>query len=369
MKSQGVENLLIFYPFEVPGTTNPAREDFRRSWLIALGWSNEKKAEQLKKQKGQFRTKKKLMVDVLAILNELFDDRISMDECVRLIRDTKIDDDTLKSVFKNVEELEKATPEELAARKAALELDGKRIAREEKILKLEEKASEPINGLLNMALQDDTQALKSLLSLANRIVGAIQIASNTKPELMRPMARQALMWPVMANIDPQWKLDATALLRKIELGEDTIHGRLESTKAYRLEGTTRRYARAIVDTLEFNRKVVPWLCETFLVAKEKVLSRPTRYMLFTAPDWAKEAVLLPPFSKSSAKEWLRVGISMLKEQVPDLPHHRDWQSIKMALSRREQATDGRLWNEIKDSLASPINTIARKEPVQLPKKR
>lgn len=114
MKSQGVENLLIYYPFEVPGTTNPAREEFRRSWLIALDWSNEMKADQLKKQTGQFRTKKKRMVDVLAILKELFADRISMDECVRLIRNTKIDDDTLKSVFKNIAELEKATPEELA---------------------------------------------------------------------------------------------------------------------------------------------------------------------------------------------------------------------------------------------------------------
>jgi hypothetical protein len=210
----------------------------------------------------------------------------------------------------------------------------------------------------------DDYAIAMLVELTKYAVTILEAVTEKNPELVRPFARKSAQWPVLASVEPGWHVHAQKKLRQaLELGEDTLHGRLDKSKAYNLENVSRRYARGIVDTLETNRScaaLIP-LQAKIIAAKQqkegiKVLSK-------AIPNWVIEAIKLEPFSRETAEAWLDVGIQMLKEQCPRLPKSDDWVRITRHWENRgEKQTPGRMWNSIKDALRSPIKTIARAQP-------
>lgn len=208
---------------------------------------------------------------------------------------------------------------------------------------------------------NDEYAITMLVELTKYAVTILETLTEKRPELIRPFARKSVQWPVLANVEPDWQVQAQKKLRKtLELGEDTLHGRLDKSKAYNLENVSRRYARGIVDTLEMNRSCAALfpMQEQIIKAKQKkdgivVLFKPV-------PAWVTAATKLEPFSRETAENWLDVGIEMLKEQCRHLPKSDDWVRItKHWENRGDKPTPGRMWNSIKDALRSPIKTIAR----------
>jgi hypothetical protein len=207
----------------------------------------------------------------------------------------------------------------------------------------------------------DEYATTMLVELTKYAVTILETLVEKRPELVRPFARKSVQWPVLASVEPDWPVQAQKQLRRIlELGEDTLHGRLDRSKAYSLENVSRRYARGIVDTLEKNRCCAELFSQVEQVVKAKQEKDGLKVLFKTVPAWVTAAAKLEPFSRETAEDWLDVGIEMLKEQCRYLPKSDDWARItKHWENRGEKQTPGRMWNSIKDALRSPIKTIAR----------
>ena len=207
----------------------------------------------------------------------------------------------------------------------------------------------------------DTFAAEQLVAIANYAVMVLESLGQQRPELLRPFARKAVQWPVMASVEPDWAQRTNERLRQnLQLGEDTLHGRLEKSKAYDLEIISRRYARGIVETLEKNRQCESMADERKEIIRWKMAKDGIKVWVPRPPDWFLEAAKLQSFGAETADAWLNVGMKMLREQRPYLPKHPDWKRLKTHWEHRaEVPTPGRMWNRIKDALRSPLKTIAR----------
>ena len=222
--------------------------------------------------------------------------------------------------------------------------------------------------LLGQAAIDrgDEHAIERLIDLANYAVILLETLAQKRPDLVRKHARKCVQWPVQAGVEPEWQAAAQKYVCEVlELGEDTLHGQLDKSKAYNLEVVSRRYARGIVETLERNRYCVDLFNTAVEIIRAKEKKDGIRVLFEPVPTWVLEAKALEPFSRESAERWLDVGIKMLKEQRPGLPRQDDWKRITTHWENRgEKKTPGRMWNSIKDALRSPIKTIARERKTE-----
>jgi hypothetical protein len=207
----------------------------------------------------------------------------------------------------------------------------------------------------------DDYATTMLVELTKHAVTILEALTEKRPESIRSFARKSVQWPLLARVEPEWPVQAQKKLRRIlELGEDTIHGRFDQSKAYSLENVSRRYARGIVDTLEKNRCSAELFSMVEKVVKAKQEKDGIKVLFKSVPAWATDAAKLEPFSRETAENWLDVGIEMLKNECPHLPKSDDWARIANHWENRgDKQTPGRMWNSIKDALRSPIKTIAR----------
>jgi len=208
----------------------------------------------------------------------------------------------------------------------------------------------------------DECATERLVDLANYAVSLVEVLAEKRPELVKKHARKRVLWPVQAGVEPDWPVAAQRYAREVlELGEDTLHGQLDKSKAYDLTVVARRYARGIVETLEMNRCCAALFPTAMEIIRAKEKKDGIKVLVKRIPSWVREAVALEPFSHKSAERWLDVGLKMLKEQSPYLWRHDDWKRIGTHWENRaEKKTAGRMWNSIKDALRSPIKTIARR---------
>lgn len=208
----------------------------------------------------------------------------------------------------------------------------------------------------------DEYAIERLIDLANYGVTLLEALADKRPELVKKHARKCVQWPVQAGVEPDWPVVAQNYAKEVlELGEDTLHGRLDKSKAYDLQVVARRYARGIVETLEMNRCCAALFPMAMKIIRAKETKDGIKVLVKRVPSWVTEAVALAPFSRETAERWLDVGIKMLKEQRPYLWKQEDWKRIGTHWENRaENKTPGRMWNSIKDALRSPIKTIARR---------
>lgn len=238
-----------------------------------------------------------------------------------------------------------------------------RLATVDKQLAEVEQAVGCITALGTAALDHhDAFAAGRLADIARYAVTVLDALAEQRTELVRPFAREAQQWPVMADVEPDWQGPALERLKRLQLGEATLHGKFDKSKAYNLENVSRRYARGIVETLEKNRCCAALVAGRIEVIKAK--EERDGFMVVTpaVPGWCDRAVALDPFGPESAETWLDVGMEMLKEQQPHLTKSADWARIRTHWENQmSNPTSGRLWGSIKDALRSPIKTIAREQ--------
>lgn len=208
--------------------------------------------------------------------------------------------------------------------------------------------------------QGDASAAQSLADIGLYAVKILDALAEQRPELILPLTRNSMFWPILATVEPSWAEAARQKLENLQFAEDTIHGKLDKSTAYKLESISRRYARGIVETLEKNRCCAAILTERRAIIEAKEKEAGVKVLVRRIPPWVGKAAKLEPFDRNTAESWLAVGMEMLKEQRPNLAANSDWKNIRMHWENRgDKPTPGRLWNSIKDALRSPIRTIAR----------
>jgi hypothetical protein len=204
---------------------------------------------------------------------------------------------------------------------------------------------------------DDLSALTGIATLATAYL------MFTPRATLRVLARATASWPVLATTNLDWHARARNYLAAVELGADTIKGRI-SDLAYTPAGggDWREWARCAVETMDKNRT-------TFQVRhfRRMASAGPKSGYFETAPAWALKCAELPPFTRKSAPQWAALARQMIREQYPDVARlidNKAVQNLQRSLqgNRLGNVPPGVIRNKILDKIAGAILTISKEGP-------
>lgn len=357
----------LHYPFHLPGKTNARELMFFAGLELVERWERELTGSKDKQLRREVVAKRENAIEVFRTFLDLVKGGLSVEGANQQLKRAGKLGNEWSQFTGQLDARLKQSPDFRDLLQTLLQFGELRLATLGKQQVAVEQALGCFTTLGTAAIErGEEYAITMLVELTKYAVTILETLTEKRPELIRPFARKSVQWPVMAGVEPEWQIQAQKKLRRIlELGEDTVHGRLEQSKAYNLENVSRRYARGIVDTLEKNRCCAALFSmqKQIIIAKQK--KDGTMVLFKASPAWVASATKLEPFSRETAEDWLDVGIEMLKEQCRYLPKSDDWVRItKHWENRGEKQTPGRMWNSVKDALRSPIKTIARAQPPQ-----
>lgn len=354
----------LHHPFLLPGQAPGGAFSFlagletTEQWQLELSGGYEQLRREHEREQDRVRV-------ALRTLLDLVQGSLKAEEAAERLKDSAIDGLSLPDPARLEAKLQES-PNLRELLEHLLQFGELRRARVDRQLAEVEKTLDCITALGLAALDHkDTYAIGRLADIARYAVTILDALAEQQTDLVRPIARKAYQWPVMADVEPGWQEQVLKRLQKLQLGEDTLHGKFDKSKAYSLENVSRRYARGIVETLEKNRCCAALVPDRVAVINAKEKKEGVVVFTSAIPDWFYKAVKLPPFGPKSAEAWLDVGMEMLKEQLPRLTQSPDWSRIRTHWENRmSDPTPGRMWGSIKDALRSPIKTIAREQTLE-----
>lgn len=212
-----------------------------------------------------------------------------------------------------------------------------------------------LNRLSQTAREGNPEAAKHLQDFAQHSAMLLLAAVRLKPEIFRPLAAKATLWPVMASTDPKWVHNQQRILRDLTFGQDTIYGRLKPALAYDKDVAPRAWAKQAIETLHINRE---WLANDSTERSLVLLRGDHDVRVAPVPHWAHLAAKLPPLSRSTARQWAIVSREMIRDQCPELELHPDWKSVARRFEHLPTAA-GVVRNKVLDAIGSAIRSIAR----------
>jgi hypothetical protein len=371
------KKLLFHYPLFLPGENDAARQtQFLKSYIQLTDWMLAARDQKLRQRVAESRkamraAEKKFHRThaALAVLRETLDraDDASFDmqDARKRLFATGLNKDELLELFDRstrppspTEKLKHADDAvELAAQEQQLK-EHRRAARKiEQHLRDDRCILDALSRLFDSAVKlDDRDAAKALHAAAQSSCAFLGFLSKQKPQLVRPIARISQTWPLLLGAEPRSLAKAQSKLEALELGVDTIYGRMRLNRAFNEQTPARAYARLLVETIWTNRLLLPELSER-VQAMQEMDPRYT-FDFEDLPSWLMSTARLPPFSTVSAPLWAGVARDMLRTESPEFHERPEWLSVRRAFGPREK---GRVQNKILDKIASAMRTIARSD--------
>jgi hypothetical protein len=289
--------------------------------------------------------------DIQDARKRLFATGLSKDELLELFdRSTRPPNPT--------EELKHANDAvQLAGREQQLRESRRAARKTEQHLRDDRCILDALSRLFNSAAKrDDHEAAKALHAAAQNACAFLGFLAKQKPQLVRPIARISQMWPLLLKVHPGSLRKAQSKLEALEVGADTIYGRLRVNRAFNEQTPARAYARALVETIWVNRLLLPELSER--VQAMQTMDPRYKFDFVDLPSWFTLIAGLPPFSTSSVPLWAKAAREMLRAECSEFHERPEWLSVRRAFGPRER---GRIQNKILDKIASAMRTIARSE--------
>lgn len=354
--------LELHCPFRLPGETSGREVMFFGGLELIKRWERELNEGKFEKERKNFAAQRREATTVFRTLLDLVKANLTAEAAVAKLKKVGELGKGWEKFPQALAELSKNDSEMRELLQTLFQFGELRFASLGRQLAAADQVTDAFKLLGEAAIdRGDEYAIERLVDLANYGVTLLEALAEKRPKLVKKHARQRVQWPVQAGVEPDWPIAAQKYaLEVLELGEDTLHGHLDKSKAYNLQIVARRYARGIVETLEMNRCCAALVPTAMEIIRRKEKRDGFKVLVKRVPSWVTEAVSLEPFSRESAERWLAVGIKMLKQQRPHLPQQEDWKRIKTHWENRgDNKTPGRMWGSIKDALRSPIKTIAR----------
>lgn len=195
------------------------------------------------------------------------------------------------------------------------------------------------NDIISRALAGDTKAAVELAKFARDATRALAEVARRHPHLLRPMARAAADWPVIYSPHPDDKRAIETLWTELEIGTQASINKYSRAK-WTSENVATRYAKAIINTIKVNQRLIPQL----LRQRQEMNGRVTqedgknlKYVFLEPPKWALDCVTLPPFSKSTAPQWWGVGRQAIMEWAGGHPErHKELRSLGLHRSKQNR---------------------------------
>lgn len=272
-RSSGNESrdcLLFHYPLCLPcDDDNRSRKQFITSYVRLGDWVVEMRNQELRKRIANFRKRRTELkrkhaatVSAINILKEtgdhLEDPSFDLEGARERFFATGLSREELRLLVDQLttaaEEVDEGAQEKdraaLVAQEKELRGAERQRRREVKYLKDETVIFKALQRLLDAVLRfDDEHAAEALHSGAQMACALLGFVTDLKPELLRRTARTSQQWPVMLGVSPDSQTRAASKLEQLQIGADTIYGRLRRERAFRESTPARAYARVIVETI------------------------------------------------------------------------------------------------------------------------
>jgi hypothetical protein len=209
---------------------------------------------------------------------------------------------------------------------------------------------------------NDAHAAEQLAQVASGAAEVLSRARKDKPDLFVPILQSADHWPVLAAVGGNCEQE---IKREIEgLGASRLRGCGLSKKAFDHWEVTpqRKYAFAIWQILSWNRH----LARVYFMNHRKLdafLMKRHRVEKVGAPGWFWHSALLPEFSRSTVKKWMKLGKAMLNEQCPEFINCPEWKNWEGRAKRTGcKRIDGTKRADIFLSIERAMERIADENP-------
>ena len=246
---------------------------------------------------------------------------------------------------------------QLATQEQQLKASRRAARKTEQHLRDDRCILDALSRLFNSAAKrDDPDAAKALHAAAQSACAFLGFLSKQKPQLVRPIARISQTWPLLLKMQPGSLKKAQSKLEALEVGADTIYGRLRVNRAFNEQTPARAYARVLVETIWTNRLLLPELSER--IQAMQTMDPLCKFDFEDVPSWFTLIARLPPFSTASVPSWAKAAREILRAECPEFHERPEWGSVRRAFGPREK---GRIQNKILDKIASAMRTIARSE--------
>jgi hypothetical protein len=196
------------------------------------------------------------------------------------------------------------------------------------------------------------------------------ITEKRHPNLLKPIAKSQILWPVLATDEPGWEKEAVCRIAELRLGAELGKPKVRFRQARGADANlpARRWAKAAVRTIEETHfrclAFGPILREFGSTEAMADFCVETHWTYGQNPRWLDDVVRLGKFSTETLPQWKRAVRKMIREQLPEFHAGEEWATQRNSAEARGRNTVGEIQNAILDDITSALERIvpAREMP-------
>jgi hypothetical protein len=333
-------------------------------WLAADERLRQLKKKRLSQDKARFAQFQAARSKVHPIMRRALRNEISVEDAAKRIRRLVPGEELRHEIFNFWEKASRTTPQQLEKEKDEIKWEELAIAKSERLLKAAKSINTGLTTLFEMGIAGDAKAANDLVEAAIDAAGFLYFLEKKCPQVIEPLARTNLQWPVLANDEPGWEKEAARRVSSLKLGMDMLMYKVRFREARGADTNlpARLWAKAAVRTIEESR--CRRLFFGLLLRKSGSACELADFCIEngwnhgTSPDWLNDAVKLKSFSSETLPEWKRVVRKMIRQQIPDFHLRPEWATQRNSASARGRDTTGEIQNAILDDIGSALERIA-----------
>jgi hypothetical protein len=350
--------------FTPEGPDDEEQRGFLEFWIEA-----NKCAQDLRTKKAA-RTKRRFQDLVAAerktrhIMRKFIREEISADTAVkrirRLVPNRRIARELLdhwsKVVTTKAEDLPRAN-EEIARKEADIHRRGQLINASEAILK-------GFSQLVESAMAGDAEAANDLVHSATAAVEFLTVVERAQPEVFHQIARQKLLWPMMARDEPGWEKIAADRIRGLDLGSGLrcFHAQFRQARGPDSSHPARRWAKAavrVIETTFWRRISLSQLHRDFGSAEAFAnFAVEAGWRFGDNAKWSDLLLGLQPFSRAALADWKKIIRQMIREERPEFHTAPEWSNQRNAAKASGRDSRGEIQCAILDDICSALARLA-----------
>ncbi len=369
--SQTIRPFNTFTRFTPNGPDAAAKLAFFVFYHAATTHLTELKLKRLAEREAQFEKRKRASLKIQPFLKKYVRDEISLDDFASKIKQLVPDMALLREVLDVWSKAERAKSEDVALLKEKITADEADLQRRDRLLDAEAAITNGIATLTEAAKAGDPDAVSALAQAATNAGLMLHYIESVQPDLIRAVARQQTLWPVIASSETGWQVKAAERVATLDLGADMtwLRVRFRSVRGTDANLPARKWAKAAVRIIEETRlrtQAIAHLIKDFGSSEVFMdYCEEAGWETRERPGWCKAACSLPPFSRASLPQWKQVIRRMIREDMPDFHTRPEWSNQRNTADANGRGTVGKIQNAILDDIMSALSLIA--PDAELPK--
>ena len=358
-------------PFTPTGPDAAAKLDFIEFYTAARTHLAELKMKRLAVREAQLKKLMGASRKIRPFFQKYLRDEISLDDFASKIKQLVPDMTVVRELMELWTRAERAKPEDVALSKEKIATDEADLRRRNRLLDAEAAITNGIATLTEAAKAGDPGAVSALAQAATNAGLMLHYIESVQPDLIRAVARQQTLWPVIASSETGWQVKAAERVATLDLGADMtwLRVRFRSVRGTDANLPARKWAKAAVRIIEetrFRTQAIAHLIKDFGSSEEFVdYCEKAGWEWGRHPERWKERCSLPPFSRASLPQWKQVIRQMIREDMPDFHTRPEWSNQRNTAQANGRGTVGKIQNAILDDIMSALSLIA--PDAELPK--